>query len=89
MALGADDLQDIEQLIMATAANASLFAELRHRFPHLALTRCDASELTEPPFLSFPGFDLHLIDGSNRCAQITVDPARATGVVLATRRIGP
>lgn len=85
MALGTDKFIEIERLLAAADADASAFAEVRRRFPQLACTRCDASDMTEPPFRSFPRFDLHLIDGSAHCVQITADPARATGIVLAAR----
>lgn len=85
MALGADELTEIDRLLAAADAGASPFAELRRRFPHLACTRCDASDVTEVPFRSYPRVDLHLIDGSDHCVQITADPARATGIVLAAR----
>ncbi|WOH64092.1 DUF6129 family protein [Bradyrhizobium sp. BWA-3-5] len=85
MALGTDELIEIERLLAAADVDASPFAELRRRFPQLACTRCDASDMTEAPFRRFSRFDLHLIDGSAHCVQITADPARATGIVLAAR----
>jgi hypothetical protein len=30
-------------------------------------------------------FDLHLLDSGGHCVQITNDPQRATGIVLAKR----
>ncbi|WFU14724.1 DUF6129 family protein [Bradyrhizobium sp. CB3481] len=72
-------------MLATVDADASRFAELRRRFPQLACTCCDASDMTEPPFRSYPLFDLYLIDGSAHCVQITADPARATGIVLAER----
>jgi len=85
MALAADELTEIEKVLAASDAAASPLAELRSRFPHLAWTRCDASDVSEAPFRSFARFDMHLIDGSDHCVQITDDPARATGVVVAAR----
>ncbi|WP_024512254.1 DUF6129 family protein [Bradyrhizobium sp. ARR65] len=84
MAIGADELMQIEQLL-AAEVSPSPITELRRRFPHLALTRCDASDVIEPPFRSFRHYDLHLIDGSDHCVQITPDPAWATGIVLAAK----
>jgi hypothetical protein len=49
------------------------------------LTRCDASDVAETPFRAYPGFDVHLLDAADHCVQITTDPARATGIVLAKR----
>jgi Family of unknown function (DUF6129) len=89
MALGADELTEIERIVAAAEAGASPLAGLRQRFPHLAWTRCDASDVSEVPFKSLPRFDLHLIDGSDHCVQITSNPERATGVVLAARSTKP
>lgn len=89
MALGADELTEIERMVAAAEAGSSPLAELRQRFPHLAWTRCDASDVSEVPFKSLPRFDLHLIDGSDHCVQITDDPGRATGIVLAARSTKP
>jgi len=89
MALGADELTEIERMVAAAEAGANPLAELRRRFPHLAWTRCDASDVSEAPFKSLPRFDLHLIDGSDHCVQITTDPQRATGIVLAARSAKP
>ncbi|MCA1458199.1 hypothetical protein I6F35_34295 [Bradyrhizobium sp. BRP22] len=88
MALGTDELIEIERVLAAAQANANPVRDLRRRFPHLAVTRCDASGVTERPFRSLPNFDLHLIDGCDRCLEITPDPARAIGILLAARRIG-
>ncbi|HVX77387.1 MAG TPA: DUF6129 family protein [Bradyrhizobium sp.] len=88
MALKADELTEIEKVLAAAEAGTSPLGELRSRFPHLAWTRCDASDVTEAPFRSFSCFDIHLIDGADHCVQITADPARATGIVVAARSIG-
>lgn len=85
MALDENELIELEQVITTAEGRASLLPELRRRLPHLALVRCDASDLTEPPFRSFPHFDLHLLDRSDHCVQITADPLLATGIVLAAR----
>lgn len=85
MALDENELIELEQLITAAEGGASPFTELRRRFPHLALVQCDASDVTEPSFRSFPHFDLHLLDRSDHCVQITADPLLATGIVLAAR----
>ncbi|QQO23617.1 hypothetical protein JJB98_28720 [Bradyrhizobium diazoefficiens] len=85
MALDENELIELEKAIAAAEGRASSFNELRRRFPHLALVRCDASDVSEPPFRSFPQLDLHLIDRSDHCVQITADPARAIGIILAAR----
>jgi hypothetical protein len=85
MALAETELNEIAQVLNGPDASGAAFGELRRRFPHLALTRCDASDVTEEPFRSYPAFDLHLLDASDHCAQVTDDPARATGLILARR----
>ncbi|MGP8232078.1 MAG: DUF6129 family protein [Methylovirgula sp.] len=87
MALSKEDIAEIERLLV-DAGDADLFGALRQRFPKLFFTRCDASDVTEAPFASSAGFDVHLIDSADHCVQITADPARATGLVLARRSIG-
>lgn len=89
MALAAGELAEIEQALAAPDATSRAYAALRQKFPHLAWIRCDAADVTETPFRSFGVFDLHLLDSADHCAQITDDPARATGVVLARRVTGP
>ena len=89
MALSADELTEIEKALSAPNAEAQAFTALRTRFPHLAWTRCDASDVTEAPFCTYSRFDVHLLDGADHCVQITDDPARATGVVLAKRSAAP
>lgn len=85
MALAEQELIEIEQVLTSPDASGAAFGELRKRFPRLALTRCDASDVTEEPFRSYQAFDLHLLDASDHCAQVTTDPARATGLILAKR----
>ncbi|MBI5260938.1 MAG: hypothetical protein HY852_03860 [Bradyrhizobium sp.] len=85
MALAANELDEIENVLSAPDAPSQAYVELRRKFPHLSWIRCDASDVTEVPFRSFREFDLHLLDSSGHCAQITADLARATGLVLARR----
>ena len=89
MALGADELLEIEQALSAPGADSRVVAQLRGRFPNLSWTRCDASDVTEEPFRSYSRFDVHLVDRTDHCVQITADPARATGIVLADRNVAP
>ncbi|PDT65018.1 hypothetical protein CO683_34760 [Bradyrhizobium ottawaense] len=88
MALTEEELIEIERLLAADGAEMGPFVELRRRFPQLAWVRCDASDVADQPFRQFPRFDLHLLDGSDHCVQITADPMRATGIVLAKRNVG-
>ena len=86
MALAASELAEIERMLASEMAPQA-HLELRQKFPHLAWIRCDASDVTEEPYRSFREFDLHLLDSADHCAQITDDPARATGLVLAKRAV--
>ena len=85
MALNAEELGEIDRMLSTPEAGTQTVAELRQRFPHLSWTRCDASDVTEAPFRSYGTFDVHLLDSADHCSQITSDPARATGVILARR----
>ncbi|MGJ4932530.1 hypothetical protein ACQR1I_08245 [Bradyrhizobium sp. HKCCYLS2038] len=85
MALAEQELNEIAQVLEQPDASQAAFAELRRRFPKLALTRCDASDVTETPYRSYAAFDLHLLDASDHCAGVTDDPAKATGLILAKR----
>ena len=85
MSLSADDLTEIDTMLVEPDADALSFVEFRRRFPHLSWTRCDASDVTETPFRAYEHFDIHLLDSADHCAQITSDPAHATGIILARR----
>jgi hypothetical protein len=89
MALGAEELLEIERVLTASGSGEGLVAELRRRFPHLSWTRCNAADVTEDPFRTYSGFDIHLLDRTDHCVQITDDPARATGIVVAARSTTP
>jgi len=80
-----EELRAIEQFLAALDMDASIFAELRRRFPNLSWLRCDASDVIETPYRAFERFDVHLLNNVDHCAQITSDPALATGIVLAQK----
>ena len=85
MALSDAQLERIEQFLLAEVARFSV-AAFRAEFPGVALTRCDAGDVQgEAPFRSHREFDLYLLDTSEHCVRLTIDPAAATGVVLAQR----
>lgn len=86
MAIKAEELQEIESLL--ATADASTYATLRQKYPHLAWSRCDASDVIEEPYRSFPAFDVHLFDVSNHCPVVVTDPAEASGMILAARSAG-
>lgn len=84
MALTAKEIAEIDGLLSAPDADGGSVADLRARFPKLSLTRCDASDVdADEPFRSYPRFHLYLVDGASHCWQLTSDPARATGILLA------
>jgi hypothetical protein len=85
MAVTQEDLLEIGTILSAPEGATAVVSQLRARFPHLSWTRCDASDVTETPLATHGAFDLHLVDGHDHCVQITADPERATGVVLASR----
>ena len=85
MAVNAEELNELDRMLSTPNVDAQAFAELRRRFTHLSWTRCDASDVMEAPFRSYPAFDVHLLDSADHCSQITSDLSRATGIVLARR----
>ncbi len=84
MAISDVELTEIEKLLGADGTPA--LSELRAKFSHLSWTRCDASDVIEPPYRSFAHCDVHLLDGADHCVTVTDDPGRATGVIVAIRR---
>ena len=87
MGLSENDLATIDSML-AAGADASALAAFRERFPGLSLTHCDASDIdAETPFREYPGLTLFLVDANDHCWRITADPARATGIVVARRKV--
>lgn len=84
MAVAAEDLTEIEKLLAGNGGGNPLSA-LRQRFPDLFWMQCDASDMTETPFLSAAGFDIHLLDRAGHCVAVTTDPTCAGGIIVATR----
>jgi hypothetical protein len=87
MAIGSEELQEIDRSLSGDATGASVVAALRQRFPQLSWTLCDATDVTEAPFRSYPRFDLHLLDRADHCVRITTEPEKATGLVVAARAL--
>jgi len=85
MPIGSDNWKEIEHALSGDAAGPSVVAHLREKFPRLSWTRCDASDVTETPYRSFPRFDVHLIDAADHCVRITTEPDHATGLIVADR----
>jgi hypothetical protein len=85
MPLDAAELLEIETLLSTANDSSQVVAGMRHRFPSLTITRCDASDVdTETPVLTVDRFSVFLVDGSDHCWRLTTDAARATGLVLVT-----
>ena len=84
MSISTTDIEAIQAALMAQAGLG--VSDLRARFPHFAWTVCDAADVDDDPLLSVGRLDLHLINASNHCVSLTSDLAKATGVMLATRR---
>ncbi|MCC9624178.1 DUF6129 family protein [Thalassospira sp. MA62] len=85
MAIKTDELAEIDKMLSEDAASPCTFADLRRSFPHLFWVRCDASDVSENPFRTIGDVDLHLIDSSAHCVEITSNLENATGFILAQR----
>jgi len=83
MAVSNEELAEIEKILSSDPS--VVLAEMRARFPHLSWTRCDASDVIEEPYRSYDRYDMHLLDGEDHCVQVTSEPSRATGVIIAYR----
>lgn len=86
MSLSPDDIATITGLLAEAGPGPAAAQEIRKRYPKLAITRCDASDVTEDPYAVAGSFDLHLLDTRDHCVQLTTDPACATGLVLGQRK---
>lgn len=87
MAVSPEDLVRIDEMLSAPGVDGRAVGELRRALPHLSWTRCDASDMTDPPYRSYPRIDIHLLDSADHCIVMTNDPGRATGIVVAERTI--
>jgi hypothetical protein len=88
MALGAADLADIEVLLNTGTEPAGVVGELRRRFPGMAVTTCDPSDVDlEIPFRTGRHFALHLVDSTNHCWRLTSDADCATGLMVVPQRV--
>jgi hypothetical protein len=85
MAVSAEELAEIDRILSHEAPVA--LSDLRSKFPHLSWTKCDASDVVEEPFRSYRHCDVHLLDAADHCVQVTSELSRATGLILAYRRL--
>jgi hypothetical protein len=89
MGLNENDLAAIDSVLAACDPMAvrSVAGDLRARLPGFIVLSCDASDVLEDPWRSYPAIDLHFVDTRNHCTEMTRDPAAATGVLLAARAV--
>ncbi|WP_026607693.1 DUF6129 family protein [Methylocapsa acidiphila] len=89
-ALTTENLAQIEALLSAPDADASVLADFRQRFPGVSLTRCDPSDVDgERPYKEFSRFNLFLVSAVNHCVTMTRDPAVATGIIVVQNKVSP
>lgn len=87
MPLALDDITAIEGLLKQADGEPGAIEAVRAQYPDLSMTRCDQSDVdTEDPFREYPAFNLYLVDGTDHCLRLTVDPSVATGIVIARKR---
>jgi hypothetical protein len=71
--------------VEAGGASETTLSKLRESYPQVHFTYCMDDDVQEAaqPCLTRPGFNLYLVDGRDHCMKLTVNPAEATGLVLA------
>jgi hypothetical protein len=88
MALSAEDIATLDALLGGHAVEADVLKALRAQLAGLSLTSCDVSDIDqEQPFRDYPCVSVYLVDAADHCWKMTDDPARATGLVVAKRRL--
>jgi hypothetical protein len=86
--LSTENLAQIEMLLGAPEADASVLQDFRQRFPGVSITRCDDSDVDgERPYKEFLRFTLYLVSAANHCVTLTRDPSIATGIVVVENRV--
>jgi hypothetical protein len=84
MAIDDPTISSIEVVVDQLLANGTpLVPELRRRFPGLMFVRCESRDMAEQPYRTHERYGLYLLDRSDHCIQVTHDPARADGVIVA------
>ena len=87
MALGEAEFSVIDAVLSQREAASGVVAELRQLLPSLKISQCDPSDLDlETPYRVWPGFAVHLVDGTAHCWRLTDDAALATGFVVVPLR---
>jgi len=86
--LTGENLAKIEAMLGAPDAEPSVLSDFRTRFPGVSLTRCDASDVDgEKAYREFPRFTLYLVSAVDHCVTMTVDPDRATGIIVVENKV--
>lgn len=86
MPLALGFIEEIEMVLKdAYRADGNPLAALRRRYPGVRFSRCDTSDVIEPPHRENDRFNLYLVDDSSHCPCITPDPARATGLLIGDK----
>lgn len=87
MGLNENDLAAIDSVLATCgpAAVRNVVGDLRARLPGFVILSCDAADVLEDPWRSYPAIDVHFVDTRNHCTEMTRDPAVATGLLLAAR----
>ena len=88
MAVSAEQISLIESYLGRDDSSDASLAELRPHLKGLSVTKCDSSDVdTEKPFREFKHFNVYLLDTSDHCVVMTLDPNRATGLVVGKNRV--
>jgi hypothetical protein len=86
MALTPEALDSIRTLLESAAPAAERYASVRQNFPGISLTHCDASDMdADAPAFETAEFAVYLIDTSEHCVRLTLNPAAATGLIVAKK----
>jgi len=88
MPVSAEHIAAIEFHLSRDHADDADVAALRPCLQGLSLTRCDTSDVDlETAFREYKRYNVYLVDASDHCWTMTIDPARATGVVIGKNRV--
>lgn len=84
MALNSAEWTDLNRLLAGGDPLDQLRPALQERFPQLRVKVMDALDLRdETPLLQQAGYTVYLMESDGHCWQVTTDPGRAAGVILA------
>lgn len=82
--LNAEILEAIAEDVAKAGISEARLAELRSRYPGVHFTYCMDDDVgAQTPCVTWPGFNLYLVDGREHCLKFTSDVEHATGLVVA------